>query len=316
MRVDVPQAAREAARQEEIERNASIAMGFVQSESQSRSGESLPNESMRNESMRSDTMRGESAHAAPHPKAAPQVDYDRLRTAAAISAREEKLRHQVHKPFNPVWEVDNLQWPTVCNKLMEQRAESLAQVGAHLKAACQDGLGIMAVTSPSAGEGRTTVTCCLGLLAASHGLKTVVIDLDLDNPTLCMQTNLEVEHDWRDTLTEDISLEEAAVHSINDQLTIMPLKPRQGRPSLMASDRRMSDMLRELSGSFDLVIVDTSRMKSSGSVVAGLADAKIFDAAVIVVDRRNTDSSRIDETVRAIQQSGIESIGIVDNFAF
>lgn len=244
--------------------------------------------------------------------ASPQPRVDR---AQELSATEQKLRRSTHKIFNPVWEVDSLQWPSVCDKLMEHRAESMAQVAAHLKAACQDGLNILGVTSPSSGEGRTTVACCLARLAAAHGLNVVLIDLDLDHPTLCLQTNLEVEQDWRDCLDGDIALEEVAVHSIDDQLTLLPLKDRSDRSELLASDMGIADILRELSESFELVIVDACRMDSPGNVLTGLAAAQVFDAAIVVVDRRNSHQERIEHSVRALQQTGVGSIGIVDNFS-
>ncbi len=74
-------------------------------------------------------------------------------------------------------------------------------------------------------------------------------------------------------------------------------------------------MLSELSESFELVIVDCSRTSSAGNVITGLAHTKIFDAAIVVVDRRDTNQARIEDAVRLIQQTGIESIGIVDNFS-
>lgn len=239
----------------------------------------------------------------------------RVDRAHQLNAVEQQLRRDKHAIFNPVWEVDALQWPSVCDKLMAHRAESMSQVAAHLKIACQDGLSVLGVTSPGNGEGRTTVACCLARLAAGHGLNVVLVDLDLDHPTLCLQTNLEIEHDWRDCLTEDIPLEEVAVHSIDDQLTLLPLKARGSRQGLLASDSRIAKMLAQLSESFELVIVDTSRVHSSGNVITGLAFTEIFDASIVVVDRRNSDQARIEDAVQSLQETGIESIGIVDNFS-
>lgn len=245
------------------------------------------------------------------------VEQEQRRMEVAIEASEveQKLRSSQHKIFNPVWEVDSLQWPGVCEKLMEQRAQSMAQVAAHLKMACQDGLSVLGVTSSSKGEGRTTVACCLARLASMHGLTVALIDLDLDNPTLCLQTNMEVEQDWRDTLESETTLEDVAVHSIDDQLTILPLKPRGGRPGILSSDQRLAEILAKISESFDLVIVDTCRLNSTGNVIAGLSKSKIFDAAIVVVDRRNSNQERVDQSVRTLQDAGIESIGIVDNFS-
>lgn len=243
------------------------------------------------------------------------LEQRRMDRAHQLNEAEDKLRRNTHKIFNPVWEVDNLQWPVVVDKLMQQRAQSMSHVAEHMKTACQDGLSVLGVTSACQGEGRTTVACCLARLAAAHGLNVALVDIDLDHPTLCVQTNMEVEHDWRDCLSEDVSLEEVAVHSIDDQLTVLPLKPRGGRPGLLASDSRIADILADLSESFELVIVDCSKTSSSGNVITGLAHTKIFDAAIVVVDRRDSEADRVEDAVRMIQQTGIESIGIVDNFS-
>ena len=256
-----------------------------------------------------------SASSVDAPVAKYVLEQRRMDRAHKLNEAEDKLRRNTHKIFNPVWEVDNLQWPVVVDKLMQQRAQSMSHVAEHMKTACQDGLSVLGVTSASQGEGRTTVACCLARLAAAHGLNVALVDIDLDHPTLCVQTNMEVEHDWRDCLSEDVSLEEVAVHSIDDQLTVLPLKPRGGRPGLLASDSRIADILADLAESFELVIVDCSKTSSSGNVITGLAHTKIFDAAIVVVDRRDSEADRVEDAVRMIQQTGIESIGIVDNFS-
>jgi len=244
-----------------------------------------------------------------------EEERNRLDREQAIHIAEKNLRRAAHHIFNPVWEVDSLQWSRVCDKLMLERADSMAQVAEHLKSACQAGLSTLAVTSAQRGEGRTTVACCLARLAAAHGLRVALVDIDLETTTLCLQINLEVEHDWCDWLAGEVSLEEVAVHSLEDQLTVFPLKP--GDDLMEVADRRlrMVDMLTQLADSFELVIVDTSCLTSAGKVVSGLAEAGILDAAIIVADRRQNDPQRIEEAVGLMQTAGIESIGIVENFS-
>ena len=307
LRVDVPRGHAAAAQpmQQPVQQPAP-AQGMPQHTSQP----STPSGSMATSSI--------SASAAPAldaPVAKYVLEQRRIDRAHKLNEAEDKLRRNTHKIFNPVWEVDNLQWPVVVNKLMQQRAQSMSHVAEHLKTACQDGLSVLGVTSADGGEGRTTVACCLARLAAAHGLNVALVDIDLDHPTLCVQTNMEVEYDWRDCFSEDVSLEEVAVHSIEDQLTVLPLKPRGNRPGLLASDSRIANILKDLSESFELIIVDCAKTNSSGNVITGLAHTKIFDAAIVVVDRRDSQADRIEDSVRMIQQTGIESIGIVDNFS-
>ncbi len=89
-------------------------------------------------------------------------------TTAQAKQVEQELRRAKVRVFNPIWEVDQLQWPEVCVKLMDARMDSLNHVTKHLSEACQEGLQVLAVTSPEGGEGRTTVACCLAMLAGNR----------------------------------------------------------------------------------------------------------------------------------------------------
>lgn len=228
---------------------------------------------------------------------------------------ESQLRQAKVRVFNPVWEVDQLQWPEVCQRLLEARVDSLSHVTKHLIDACQEGLQVLAVTSPQGGEGRTTVACCLAMLAGSRGLKVAIVDGDVENPTLSLQTNLEIENDWQMALTNHLPLEEISVHSIDDQITLVPLLAPLDQEELPLSDDRIANMLTELAESFDLVIVDVGHMSSPNSLVQALADREIINAAIAVVDYRNSTAQRVDACLRRIRQAGVNSIGLVENFA-
>lgn len=228
---------------------------------------------------------------------------------------EEKLRRARVRIFNPVWEVDSLQWPPVCLELMERMDGSLQHVADNLMTACQEGLQILAVTSPQRGEGTTTVACCLALLAGNHGLNVAIVDGDIEKPSLSYQTNLDVEQDWRSAILHQLPLEEVAVHSIDDQVTLVPLLNPISHHELSADDDRIGLMMHELSESFDLVIIDAGRMDSARSLVTILGERGIINAAVAVVDHRSSTPDRIELCLRRIRQAGIASIGLVENFA-
>ncbi len=233
----------------------------------------------------------------------------------AARAAEEGLRKARLKIFNPVWEVDALQWPAVCSELLKRRSENLERVAQNLISACQEGLQVLAVTSPSGGEGRTTVACCLAMLAGSHGLNVAILDGDIENPTLSVQTNLDIEQDWKTAMLNQMSLEEVAVHSIDDQVTLLPLVNPINRDELASDDNRIAFMLHELSQSFDLVIVDMGHMGSTRSLVTSMGEQGMINAVVTVVDLRNSSPGRLDACLRRIRRTGISSIGLVENFA-
>ena len=257
--------------------------------------------------------------AQPFATTMPRVDsaanVSRSHASAEAKQVERELRQAKVRVFNPIWEVDQLQWPEVCVKLMNARMNSLNHVTKHLAEACQEGLQVLAVTSPEGGEGRTTVACCLAMLAGSRGLKVAIVDGDIENPTLSLQTNLEIENDWQSAIMNHLPLEEVSVHSIDDQITLIPLLGPVDQNELPCSDQRIADMLIELSESFDLVILDIGHMNSPNGLMSTLAEQGIINAAIAVIDHRNSSIQRTETCIRRIRQTGVTSIGLVENFA-
>jgi Mrp family chromosome partitioning ATPase len=188
-------------------------------------------------------------------------------------------------------------------------------VARNLIEACQEGLQVLAVTSPQSGEGRTTVACCLAKLAGSRGLNVAIVDGDIENPTLSYQTNLDVDQDWKTAIFNQLPLEEVAVHSIEDQVTLVPLTHPIAQHEMATDDNRIESMLQELSESFDLVIVDMGHMDSSRSLVTSLGERGVISAVVAVVDYRSSTRQQVDHCLRRIRQTGVASIGLVENFA-
>jgi Mrp family chromosome partitioning ATPase len=257
---------------------------------------------------RSEDVSANSAKSLP-PQATP-------RTSVGNTLRIEKdLRKARMRVFNPVWEVDNFQWPAVCIDLLVEMTQNMSRVAKNLITACDEGLQVLAVTSPQSGEGTTTVACCLALLAGSHGLNVAIVDGDIENPTLSYQTNLDVDQDWRVAILNQLPLEEIAVHSIDDQVTLVPLLTPISPNEMATDDNRIAQMLQELSASFDLVVVDMGSMNTARNLVTSMGEQGMISAAVAVVDYRSSTPQRVEECLRRIRQAGITSVGIVENFA-
>lgn len=246
----------------------------------------------------------------PHPET---MGDSHTRNLEKTKRREQVLRQSRMKIFNPLWEVDRLQWPQVCSELSRAMDEESSTVVENLMRACQEGLQVLAVTSPQSGEGTSTVACCLAMLAGKHGLNIALVDSNIENPSLSYQTNLELDVDWHEAVAKRMPLEEIAVHSVDDQVTLVPLLERLNAPEL--NEHNVARMLQELSQSFDLVIVDLGNMSSPRSMVRKLGELGVIHAVVAVVDRRLSSPDRIESCLRQIRQTGIASIGLVENFA-
>ncbi len=228
---------------------------------------------------------------------------------------EQYLRQMKHRVFNPAWEVDSIPWPEVCTQLLRNHYETMDVIGRNLRQSCQDGLQVLGVTAPRRGMGASTVACCLAMLAGVYGMKVALIDADLETPTLAAQTNLDIEIDWKTALLRDLTVEDAAVHSIDDQVTLIPLLAPVTALELDVFDLRIIRMFEQLVDGFDLVVVDVGNMESDRSLMTSLGREGMIHAVATVVDRRGAESRHIDACIRRIQRCGVRSIGLVENFA-
>ncbi|MFK7736393.1 MAG: tyrosine-protein kinase family protein [Pirellulaceae bacterium] len=235
--------------------------------------------------------------------------------AAAVIEAEENLRRAKMRSFTPVWEVDKLHWPLVCESLIAECQDSLMNVAINLSKASEEGLQVLAVTSPEAGNGRSTVSCCLAQIAGAAGLRVAIVDGDIENPSLSYQTNLDVDQDWKTAVLTEMPLEEVAVHSIEDQVTLIPLVEPIHDFEMDEHDNRIAFMLQQLSESFDLVLVDMGHMDSKRTLVTAMAEQGIISAVLAVVDPQKTTPQKIEACIRRIRRTGITSVGIVENFA-
>ena len=163
--------------------------------------------------------------------------------------------------FAPAWEVDAFRWPELCLQLDEQTSGKLTQSGEELFVATGDGLKVLLVTSSVRHEGRTTLALSLARTAALAGSRVALVDADSGNPELARSLGLEAPCDWQAVLSQQQSLEEAAVASADDHVTLFPLTCPSDDFS-GAADQMLTHTLNELSRYFDLVVVDLPPFQS------------------------------------------------------
>jgi Mrp family chromosome partitioning ATPase len=217
-------------------------------------------------------------------------------------------------PLVPMWEVDRFQWPNICDRLMKDDQSYFAQAGGKLVAAAKDGLKTLGITGSRRGEGRTTLALCLARCAAQSGLNVAMIDADFTRPQLAAVIGLEVAYGWQDAAQGKIPLPEAAVRSLADKITVLPLEPSSVAWPLALADKRVAGLIRTVAQSHDLVIVDLGPT-SGGSEPLFVADeTPPLDAVIVLRDLRYATPSETQAIGQRLHDSGIEAVGIAENF--
>jgi Mrp family chromosome partitioning ATPase len=211
------------------------------------------------------------------------------------------------KPFQAAWEVDRLSWPEECDKLA--RGDAFGPLAKTLVETSRRGVKVIAVTGTRRDEGRTTLALCLARRAAKEGVRVALIDADFERPHLGRRIGIDMENGWDDVLTDGQSLSEAAVSSLEDHLTVLPL----GRRAAAFVSAHTVAALQRASEVFDLVLVDMGpvREEETGEpAVEGPSAA----AALVVCDHRHADEVELSKTLDRLHASGIETLGIVETF--
>jgi Mrp family chromosome partitioning ATPase len=214
----------------------------------------------------------------------------------------------------PLWEVDRFQWPRTCEKLLSDENGYFAQAGEKLLAAVQDGLRVLAITGSRRGEGRTTIALCLARAAAAAGVQVAVMDGDFARPQLASKVGLEIAHGWQDAALGNIPLSEAAVKSLADNITILPLEPSVTTRGLSLADPRVTATLRAAAATFDLLIVDLGPLGPGETLQFPEGESCPLEAAIVVHDTRFGTSAQSQALGVQLQEAGIEAVGIAENF--
>lgn len=216
--------------------------------------------------------------------------------------------------FNPSWEVDLFFWPEVVKQIEASHPDAFRQIGKHLSLANRDGLKVMAITSGERGVGRSTVAMHMARCAAAAGLRVALLDGDTYCPSLIDQLRLDSQQGWQDCLFENIPLNEIAIHSIADRITLFPLTSVISQQQVHANLHRMAKLIRRIANAFDMVFIDANRLNLEQRDMVGAAQETVIDAAIIVVDTELSIREKVDSAVSILQAMGISSIGLVENF--
>ncbi|MGE0755894.1 MAG: cellulose synthase operon protein YhjQ/BcsQ [Pirellulaceae bacterium] len=232
--------------------------------------------------------------------------------SAAEPAPMEGPRPARPRVWKPVWELDEFVWSPEVTQLFELQTEYFRYAGTKLLDASREGLKSLAVVTTRDKEGCTTLVTCLARAVAAAGAKVALFDANLSNPELGMKLGLDFSRGWQGALDDPRTLDEAAVYSLQDGVTLFPLGVPHGLNSL--HDPRVSRLFRQAAEHFDLVIVDAGTLPTGDVPVFELGPACPINAVMIVRDVRRTTEVETLITASRLKELGIEAIGIAENF--
>ena len=154
---------------------------------------------------------------------------------------------------------------------------------------------VIALTSCTPNEGKTSTSFQLALSLAEAGKKTILVDADLRKSV--MRGRYKASHEkygLSHYLSGQVTLDEAACETNVDNFDIIFAGPVPPNPSELLGNQNFKDMVETLRSSYDYVIIDTPPL---GSVIDGAVVARECDGAAIVIES-NAISYKFAQTVK------------------
>jgi len=138
---------------------------------------------------------------------------------------------------------------------------------------------IIVVTSAVPSEGKTTVAVSLARIAAGSGQRVILMDADFRQPSVARALGISPpQKGIADVLSGNTTLEDCLLKDPKSNVLLLPAIGKSANPSDLLASEEMANVIRALSASCDLLIIDTSPLLpvNDARILARQADAVIL----------------------------------------
>lgn len=169
---------------------------------------------------------------------------------------------------------------------------------------------VLVVTSPAAGEGKSTVSSNLALALRAGGGRVLLIDADFPRPAQHLGYRIERSPGLSDALINDISINDVIRRDIRPNLDLMPAGTAVPGSADLLSRRAFAEAIRSLRAQYDSIVIDTAPLLliSDTSVLADLVDG-----FVLVARAGKTSRAQLRSAAERARRIGARLIGLVLN---
>ena len=168
--------------------------------------------------------------------------------------------------------------------------------------AMEDSTTCIQFTSPTWGEGKTTVVTNLAAAFAQAGQRVILLDCDLRRPMVHEAFGLSNDRGFSSVLSGDCALADAVVNLEKEPfLAFLTAGPVPPNPSELLNSDRAKEILATLRENCDLLLIDSPPVLpvTDALVVSGHVDATLLVARTKRSTRRQV--ARADELLRQVK---------------
>jgi capsular exopolysaccharide synthesis family protein len=168
------------------------------------------------------------------------------------------------------------------------------------------------VTSAQPGEGKTSTSINLALGFAQRGVPVVLVDADMRNPAISRVLAVPENGAGLSSLLSGAQSLEASLRQYQGlpNLWVLPAGPVPPNPADLLASSAMEEVLKELRGRFEHVVVDSAPLLL---VTDATILSRVVDGVVLVVESGVTATRALLRAHRVLESAGGKILGTVLN---
>ncbi|WP_430534792.1 CpsD/CapB family tyrosine-protein kinase [Listeria rocourtiae] len=166
------------------------------------------------------------------------------------------------------------------------------------------------ITSADPNSGKSLISSNLAIAFAQKGKKTLLLDADLRKPTIQNYFDASRSEGLMGVMRNNVTLDEAMIRTDMDGLDVLCVGLTPINPASILATKRFAEVLEELKGRYDQVILDTPPILT-------VADAQVLaphvDASLLVIRNDYTVTDRAKKASDQLRSSSKQFLGAIFN---
>lgn len=176
--------------------------------------------------------------------------------------------------------------------------------------AVDNGCKVIAVTSASPGEGKTTSTINLAITFAQTGARVLLIDGDLRKPRVHQYLSVVKNNGLSTVLSNQNNFNDVIFRDLKEGLDVLTSGSIPPNPAELLSSEAMGGMLDELKKQYDYIFFDTPPVTI---VTDAAALSKYVDGIVMIVREGYTNHESIEHALNLLNIADAKVLGFFVN---
>lgn len=166
------------------------------------------------------------------------------------------------------------------------------------------------VSSPRPREGKTTTTIYMGTTMAQSGQRVLLIDTDLRRPRLHKSLEVSKARGLTNLILGDATIDDVIKSTDIPNLFVLPCGPQPPNPAELLMTVRFKEVLAELEGRFDRILLDSPPVLA---VTDAVVLSRISNGVMLIAQAGKTQRDDIAVAARQFRDVDAPIVGVIMN---